>query len=77
MFFAFKPEMEFNMMNIMYVALRMCTHTEKMTVLCKDESKRIKLKKYANAGNAYSVCTIPPLLHFSSTSQKDQQKDQM
>ena len=32
----FKPEMEFNMLNIIYVALRMCTHTEKTTFKCKD-----------------------------------------
>ena len=33
----FKPEMEFNMLNIIYVALRMCTHTEKTTFKCKDD----------------------------------------
>ena len=32
----FKPEMEFKMMNIIYVALRMCMHAEKTTFSRKD-----------------------------------------
>ena len=32
-----KPKMEFNMKNIIYLALRMCMHPEKTTFSCKDD----------------------------------------
>ena len=32
-----KSEMVFNMMNVIYMALRMCAFTEKTTFLCKDK----------------------------------------
>ena len=32
-----KPEIEFNMMEKMYAALRLCTYAEKTTFLCKDD----------------------------------------
>ena len=58
-----KPEIVFNMMNIIYVALPMCAYTEKTTFSCKDDDCRalhtnlLFCKDYVSRSHT-SVCLL-------------------
>ena len=62
---SFKPEMEFHMINIMYVALPMCAQTEKTTFSCKDEcilTKHTQRWTYSPLRLQYDLCRTSWLL---------------
>ena len=63
---ASKPEMKFHMINMIYAALSIRTHTENTTFLCKDDRK---LTKHMGLDIFYyrfeiPLCHIPPLRSF-------------